>query len=475
MISLIIFLVEMKPIIFRTDKGNCYLYSPAKKSLVPLPFSVYEDIKIKGNSHSVIYNQIEKFGYLDSWHDDFGGIVYSDDIIESLTNLSQVVFETTTACNLRCRYCCYGEGYDTFDSRRNQHGNLDFYTAKTILDYLVERFSSSNETRSTQEPFAISFYGGEPLMNFSVVKDIVEYAEDLHFRNRKLSFTMTTNATLLSKYADFLYEHNFKLLISLDGNKKHNVYRTDIQNKETFETVIKNLNTVKESYPLWFSTFRYNSVYTDISDVNEIVSWFQETLGKVPNFSPLHEPTIGSPEYEQVKAMLKRYEIPENIRFDNELITQSPLLKRILEFSYRLFDNVYTNESFLFENDSPTFPTGTCIPFSKRMFVTFDGKIHPCEKVNREKPLGVIEEDRVVIDVNKVARDFNVMTGKMRSMCQECYLQQCCTKCMLCFDKGKCSNFTNSEHFAKILAETISYIETHPGIVATLENKIITK
>lgn len=465
----------MKPVVFRTDSGNNYLYSPAKKCLIPLPFNVYEDIIKNGNSHSVMYNQIERFGYLQSWHEDFSGLVYADDICNSLTNLTQVVFETTTACNLRCKYCCFGEGYNTFDSRRGLHGNLDFSTAKSILDYLIEGFNMSGKTQSVHEPFAISFYGGEPLLNFAVVEDIVKYAESLHFVNRKLSFTMTTNATLLSKYADFLHKHNFKLLISLDGNKKHNSYRKDIYKNDSFETVIHNLNIVKALYPQWFSSFRYNCVFTDISDVKEIVSWFRNTFEKVPNFSPLHEPTIGSPEYKQVKAMLKKYEIPEDIRFDNELITQSPFFQRILEFSYYLFDNVYANESFLLEEVSPKFATGTCIPFSKRMFVTFDGKIHPCEKVNRDRPLGMVYEGRVVIDAKEVATDFNKMTEKNKSVCQECYLQQCCTKCMLCFDKGKCSNFTNSERFAKILAETISYIETHPGIVATLENSIITK
>lgn len=465
----------MKPVVFRTDSGNSYLYSPAKKCLIPLPFNVYEDIKKNGNSHSVVYNQIEKIGYLLPWHDDFRGLVDAEDINNSLKNLTQVVFETTTACNLRCKYCCYGDGYDTFDSRRGKHGHLNFSTAKTVLDYLVDRFNLSKETQSPLEPFAISFYGGEPLMNFSVIQDIVEYAESLCFVNRKLSFTMTTNATLLSRYADFLYKHNFKMLISLDGNKKHNSYRKDINNNESFETVIQNLNIVKELYPLWFKTFRYNSVFTDISDVNEIILWFREMFGKVPNFSPLHEPTIGSPDYEQIKAMLKEYEIPEDIRFDSELIAQSPLLKRILEFSYHLLDHVYANESFLFEDNDSKFATGTCIPFSKRMFVSFDGKIHPCEKVNRDIPLGVVEGGRVEIDANKIACDFNRMTGKMQSVCQECYLQQCCTKCMLCFDKGKCNNFTNSERFAKILAATISYIETNSNIITTLENNIITK
>ena len=96
----------MEPVVSRTDCGNCYLYSAVKKSLMTLPFDVYEDIIKNGSSRSVVYNQIEKFGYLLPWHESFEGLIYADDISNSLTNITQVVFETTTACNLCCKYCC---------------------------------------------------------------------------------------------------------------------------------------------------------------------------------------------------------------------------------------------------------------------------------------------------------------------------------------------------------------------------------
>lgn len=83
-------------------------------------------------------------------------------------------------------------------------GNLKFETAKSIIDYLAILFQKEPLSNAPKEPFAISFYGGEPLMNFDVVRQIVEYAERIDFRNRSLFFTMTTNAMFLSKYADFV-------------------------------------------------------------------------------------------------------------------------------------------------------------------------------------------------------------------------------------------------------------------------------
>ena len=465
----------MDPVLFRTDSGNNYIYSPAKKSVLPLPLDVYEDILENGYSRSVIYLNLEQYGYLDSWHDDFNGIVYEDDIKNSLQNLSQIVFETTTACNLRCRYCCYGEGYNTFASRHWKHGNLRFSIAKAVLDFLTYTFNTSSYTQAIEEPFAISFYGGEPLMNFTVIKDIVDYAETLNFRNRKLSFTMTTNATLLSRYAEFLCRHNFKLLVSLDGDKNHNIHRKDSHDKESFDVVIENLNKVRALYPEWFSTFRYNSVFTNASDVNEIVKWFRKKFGKVPNFSPLNDQTVGSSDYALITSLINKFEIPEDLRLQEDLMSQSPMLKRILEFSYHLFSNVYANESFFLKEESERYPTGTCIPFSKRMFVTFDGELHPCEKVNRDNPLGIIVNDEVIIDHSQIAKNFNQQTRELKLTCQNCYLQQCCTKCMLCFDKGRCDSFTNKERFTELLSQSFSYIEKHPNLLTVLEDNIITK
>ena len=153
----------------------------------------------------------------------------------------------------------------------------------------------------------------------------------------------------MAKYATFLHDHKFKLLISLDGDKPHDAYRKTFDKQESFEMVMANLQEVKENYPDWFSTFRYNAVYTNISDIEDIVKWFRKTFNKVPNFSPLHTPTEGAKEYVKIKSMTAKYEIPEDIRFSDDLIAQSPINKRVMEFCNSLFQNTIYKETNMFE------------------------------------------------------------------------------------------------------------------------------
>ena len=123
-----------------------------------------------------------------------------------------------------------------------------------------------------------------------------------------------------------------------------------------------------------------------------------------------------------------------------------------------------------------TIPTGTCIPFSKRMFVSYDGKIHPCEKVNRDYPLGKINSDgEVSIDLQNIAKEFMSKLSRQKSKCQQCYLQLCCTKCLLCFHNEICNDFTSKDKFSLILSQTITYIENHPNIIQQLKDQIIIK
>ena len=465
----------MEPVVFKTENGNSYLYSPAEKSLMPIPTSLCNDLLTKGDSDDQIWKVLKSTGYLKPYHDMFEGVVDKNTIHKVLRDLSQIVFETTTSCNLRCEYCCYGEGYTTFENRRQYRGNLKFITAKSILDYLCSLFRKEKSSNAPKEPFAISFYGGEPLMNFYVVKEIVEYAEKLDLTNRQLFFTMTTNATLLAKYATFLHDHKFKLLISLDGDKPHDAYRKTYDKQESFEIVMANLQEVKEHYPDWFSAFRYNAVYTNISDIEDIVKWFQMTFNKVPNFSPLHTPTEGAKEYVKIKSMTAKYEIPEDLRFSDDLLAQSPINKRVMEFCNSLFQNTLYKETSMFE-ERLNIPTGTCIPLSKRMFVSYDGKIHPCEKVNRDNPLGEINEDGFVsLNFEKIADDFMSRLSAQKTICQKCYLQMCCTKCILCFNDGKCENFTSKQQFTTLLSQTFSYVENHPSVVQLLKENIIIK
>ena len=446
---------------------------------MPLSKNVYDIISNDRNEGDETFRQLKQYGYLDKYTSSFDSYITGNTIQGVLVKLSQIIFETTTLCNLRCEYCCYSEGYDTFDSRRGMLGNLKFETAKIIIDYLAILFQKEPLSNAPKEPFAISFYGGEPLMNFAVVRQIVEYAERIEFRNRSLFFTMTTNAMLLSKYADFLSRHKFKMLISLDGNKENDSYRVTPKGNPSFDIVMMNLKCVENLYPEWFATFRYNAVFTNKSDVREIVDWFKMQFNTTPNFSPLHVPTEDAKDGNRILSMLKAFEIPEDIELVPSLITQNPLFNRILVFTTRLLNNSVSKESELLVDESienSTLPTGTCIPFSKRLFVSYNGKIHPCEKVNRDSPLGYIDNSGCVhIDCNEVANGFMKRIAEVSSLCKKCYMQFCCTKCSFCYSNGKCDEFTSKNKFAKLLSDAVSYIESHPDIIEVLKENIIIK
>jgi putative dehydrogenase len=465
----------MEPIVFKTASGNSYLYSPSVKALMPIAHNDYEHFK-SGAMDNDFLLLLRDRGYLDNYFAPLDGKISRETIEQALIQLPQIVFETTTNCNLSCSYCCYGEGYDTFDSRRTQMGSLSFQTAKCVIDYFVKIFARVPVSNAPKEPFAISFYGGEPLLNFDVVQQIVQYAESVTFNNRDLFFTMTTNGVLLAKYADFLAHHKFKMLISLDGNVYHDSYRVKHNGSASFGIVMANLEQVKVKHPQWFSTFRFNAVYTDRSDVGEVVRWFRGKFNKTPNFSPLHMPTKGAKESQRIVSMLKKLVIPEAMAKDHDLVTQNPLFNRILIFTSKLFGNHVAKEYNLWDDLSTNIPTGTCIPFTKRLFVSFDGKLHPCEKVSRDIPLGEVNRNGdVIIDCSKVADQFMTQLSRAKGKCQHCYMQLCCTKCALCYSDGICDEFTDKRKFTNLLSQAVSYIEQNPDIIQLLNDNIILK
>lgn len=128
--------------------------------------------------------------------------VNSENIIYSLANMRQLVFEVTDACNLKCKYCAYGEMYEDYDAREEKMLPVD--KAIRLINYLAGFWKSEKNTSFKQNLY-ISFYGGEPLLNMQFIKAVVDYVENkLNCPNQHFEFSMTTNALLLHKYMDYL-------------------------------------------------------------------------------------------------------------------------------------------------------------------------------------------------------------------------------------------------------------------------------
>ena len=132
-------------------------------------------------------------------------------------------------CNFRCRYCFADEG--AYHSKRE---SMSFETAKAAVDFLIENSGK-------RKVLEMDFFGGEPLMNFDVLKKTVYYAKEAGAKaGKKFLFTTTTNALLLSDdVIQFFNEEMENVVLSLDGRKEvHDAIRKSINGKGTFDLII---------------------------------------------------------------------------------------------------------------------------------------------------------------------------------------------------------------------------------------------
>ena len=132
-------------------------------------------------------------------------------------------------CNLRCNYC--------FASQGDFHGErlyMPLEVGKKALDFLV---ANSGKRRNLE----VDFFGGEPLMNFDVVKELVHYGRSLEAANNKhFRYTITTNGVLLDEdNMAFMNEHMDNVVLSLDGRKEVNDNMRPAPNgKGSFDTIV---------------------------------------------------------------------------------------------------------------------------------------------------------------------------------------------------------------------------------------------
>lgn len=98
------------------------------------------------------------------------------EIERNLINLRQLTFEVTDDCNLRCKYCGYGELYSGYDDRKARY--MTFDQIHPLVDCLAAMWRS-HRTDSKEPLTYFSFYGGEPLLNVPFIRKVVDYTENL--------------------------------------------------------------------------------------------------------------------------------------------------------------------------------------------------------------------------------------------------------------------------------------------------------
>ena len=165
------------------------------------------------------------------------GKLFSEDRYETLAydfkNNSKVIkalcLHIAHTCNLNCSYC--------FASQGKYHGEraiMSFEVGKRAFDFLIEN-------SGTRRNLEVDFFGGEPLMNWDVVKQLVAYARSIEGNyNKNFRFTLTTNGVLLDdEIIDFLNKEMSNVVLSLDGRKEINDhFRKNYAGEGSYDTIV---------------------------------------------------------------------------------------------------------------------------------------------------------------------------------------------------------------------------------------------
>ncbi len=216
------------------------LYTEGIRDKDTIKAAVLNLVKID-SSAGEIEEAVEEVLYLAKEGQLFAEDIYENYVIDfkkRQTVVKALCLHIAHDCNLACKYCFAEEG--EYHGRR---ALMSFEVGKAALDFLVA--NSGNRIN-----LEVDFFGGEPLMNWQVVKDLVEYGRSLEEpNNKKFRFTLTTNGVLLNDdILEFANKEMSNIVLSIDGRKEINdLMRPFRGGQGSYDLIVPKFKKVAES------------------------------------------------------------------------------------------------------------------------------------------------------------------------------------------------------------------------------------
>jgi uncharacterized protein len=302
-------------------------------------------------------------------------------------------------------------------------------TAERALDYFMKRTKDNKK-------LAVSFYGGEPLLNLNLVKHCINYIETRYY-GKKIYYTITTNGTLLDDRAiAFLADKEFELLISLDGPQEiHDARRKFANNEGSYAKIMDNVARIKRLYPEYYQTnVRFNAVLDTgqkFGRVNDFVSG-DELLGadKFMLHYAVDDYAGNSFDVDDDFFAERAYELFKHFLAKLGEISAEKVSHLFDERVYEIYSCCFQNTEIEHERIPARFHhSGPCIPGVHRLFVDADGRFYPCERVSELSETALIGDIEKGVMLEQVSRIINPEVSTQTS-CRYCWAYRKCTICL---------------------------------------------
>ena len=340
------------------------------------------------------------------------GKLYTPDTYEGMafdfknrnTVIKALCLHVAHTCNLNCAYC--------FASQGKYHGEralMSFEVGKRALDFLIEN-------SGTRHNLEVDFFGGEPLMNWDVVKELVSYArvqEKIH--NKNFRFTLTTNGVLVDDdVIDFCNKEMSNVVLSLDGRPEvHDRLRVDYMGRGSYDLIVPKFQEFVKKRGGKNYYMRGTFTHNNIDFTNDI--FHMADLG----FTELSmEPVVCSPED---ASALTEEDLP--VLFDQYEILAKEMIKRKKEgrpFTFYHYMLDLTHGPCIYKRISG------CGSGTEYMAVTPTGDLYPCHQFvgDNKYLLGNIWDG---VTNKEVQNEFKLCNAYARPECNDCWAKLYCS------------------------------------------------
>ena len=320
------------------------------------------------------------------------------------TVIKALCLHVAHTCNLNCEYC--------FASQGKYHGEralMSFEVGKRALDFLIEN-------SGTRRNLEVDFFGGEPLMNWDVVKELVSYArvqEKIH--NKNFRFTLTTNGMLIDDdVIEFSNREMSNVVLSLDGRKDvHDRLRVDYMGRGSYDTIVPKFQEFVKRRGGKNYYMRGTFTHKNVDFTNDI--FHMADLG----FTELSmEPVVCSPED---ASALTQEDLP--ILYEQYELLAKEMIKRKKEgrpFTFYHYMLDLKNGPCIYKRISG------CGSGTEYMAVTPTGDLYPCHQFvgDTKYLLGNIWDG---VTNKEIQNEFKLCNAYARPECNDCWAKLYCS------------------------------------------------
>lgn len=364
----------------------------------------YKDEKITEDDMRDVFSdlqELEENGTL------FAKDVYKDGVIDfkkRQTVVKALCLHIAHDCNLACRYCFAGEG-----EYKGNRSLMSFEIGKKALDFLVE---NSGSRRNLE----VDFFGGEPLLNFDVVKKLVAYGREIEkVKDKHFRFTLTTNGVLLNDdIIEFANKEMDNVVLSIDGRKEVHDYMRPFKNGAgSYDLIIDKFKKVAETRNQTKYYVRGTFTHNNLDFVEDVLSLADEGFEQISV-----EPVVADPgesyaiREEDIPAICEGYD-----RLAKEMLKRKKEGRGFNFFHYMIDLSggpcVYKRLS-------------GCGSGTEYLAVTPWGDLYPCHQFVGEEQfcLGNVDDGIVNTDMRDTFKLCNVYAKKE---CRNCFAKYYCS------------------------------------------------